>query len=158
MKKIITTLVFFGLCVMVSAQDFSNNFLEANKDKQADFTIVNVTPSMLKMIVDQMGSEADAEMKTFIQNIKGFRMVTAANNSKNHYNSAKSSLSGQYEELVSVDNSAKNVRIYTKDAKNNVASEVIMLMLENTKFTLIDISGKIDLNQLSKLSTIVSKM
>jgi hypothetical protein len=130
--------------------------LEVNKNKQADFSVVNVTSAMLKMIAGNMDS--DPEVKTMIQNIKGIRRITAVNNSKNYYSSAKNSLAGQYEELVSVDNSEKNVRIFIKGAQNNIVSEVVMLMLENNIFTLIDIAGKIDLNQLSKLSTIISDM
>ena len=156
MKKAVLFFLMFGMYfACCQAQDFTVSFLEKNKDKQADFTIVNVTSSMLKMITD--GANADLEMKTLIQNLTGIRIVTATNNSKNYYDSAKNSLAGQYRELVSVDNSAKNVRIFTKGASNNIASEVVMLMLENGKLTLIDIGGKIDLNQLSKLSAIVSK-
>ena len=156
MKKTVILLLMIGTYfVCCCAQDFTGSFLENNKDKQADFTIVNVTSSMLKMITE--GSDVDSEMKTILQNLNGIRIVTATNNGKNHYNSAKNSLTGQYRELVSVDNSEKNVRIFTKDKKNNnTVSEVIMLMLENGKFTLINIGGKIDLNQLSKLSAIVS--
>lgn len=158
MKKIFILSLFLGICAASFTQEFAGSFLETNKDKQADFTVVNITSGMLKMVASESEAGLDQEVKTIIQNIKGIRIISAVNNSKVHYNSAKNSLTKQYEELVSVDNSAKNVRIFTKDAQNNIASEVIMLMLENNKLTLIDIAGKVNLNQLSKLSTIVPGM
>ena len=157
MKKINTLFLLFITCVCVSAQDFCTHFLETYEDDHTDFTIVNITPSMLKMITQMDITVNDAELNSLLLGINGFRIVTSENNSKSYYNSAKNLLlKQQYEELVSVDKSTKNVRIFTKNTKDNVSSEVIMLVLEKGKMTLVDIIGKINLNQLASLSTLMN--
>lgn len=156
MKKTLLLSCLFWIGISVFSQDFAAGFLDANKEKEADFSVVNITSSMLKMLAKENASDED--FLELIQQINGIRIITAETNAKTHYDSAKGLLGKQHEELVSVDKSAKSVRIFTKDNKNNVAAEVVMLMLENGKVTLVDILGKIDLNQLSNLSLLVDKM
>ena len=156
MKKIILLSCFFFIGIATFSQDFAAIFLDANEEHEADFSVVNITSSMLKMVSKE--NVNDEELMSLMQQINGIRIVTAEANARTHYNEAKNLLKKQHEELVTIKKSKRNISIYTKDNKNNVATEVVMIMLENGKITLVDILGKLDLNQLSNLSILVDKI
>ncbi|MCD7974173.1 MAG: DUF4252 domain-containing protein [Candidatus Azobacteroides sp.] len=158
MKKTQLFIFLFSICSYISAQDFTTDFLDNHKERNEDFSVINVTSSMLKMVMEMEMGTVDDEFKSMLQDLKGIRILTTEDNGKEYYDSARDLLVKQHEELVSVDKSAKNVRIFTKNTKNKMTSEVIMLMLENDKMTLVDIIGNINLDKLSELSKIVNRM
>jgi len=147
MKKIGIILIGLMIWGTAGAQEFVSEF-QKKHEKDAEFTIVNITSKMFQLI----GTMADATEESIISNLDGLRMISSKKNIKKYYKEAASDLArAGHEELMTVESENENIRMYTKDKKGVISSLVIVI--ENpTEFTLIGISGKIDLKQLASLS------
>ncbi len=149
MKKIALLLLGFVLASTLSAQDLITNF-QKKHEKDAAFTIVNITPKMFEMI--SMMSD-DNEEVGIIQNLTGLKVLSSTKTPDKYFQDAtKMLLASDHEELMSVIDNGENIHMYIKEKKKGVISSLIIAIAEPTEFTMIGITGDIDLKQISKLS------
>lgn len=147
MKKLLLVLIGLGVWVSVSAQDFVVDF-QKKYEKDAEFTIVNITTKMFQLI----GAMASEDEQSIISDLSGLRVLTTEKDSQKHYRNAVSMIDkSDYEELMSVEESNERVRMFTKE-KNNLISSLVILTEDGGDFTLIGISGNIDLKKIASLS------
>lgn len=149
MKKIALLLLGIFLVNAVSAQDLISNF-QKKHEKDAEFTIVNITPKMFEMI--SMMSE-DNEEVGIIKSLTGLKVISSTKNPDKYFQDAsKMLIASDHEELMSVIDSEDNIQMYIKEKKKGIISSLIITIAEPTEFTMIGITGDIDLKQISKLS------
>lgn len=150
MKKIALLLLGFVLVGTLSAQDLISNF-QKKHEKEAEFSIVNITPKMFEMI--SMMSDDNDDEAGFIKNLTGLKLISSKKTPDKYFQDAtKMLLASDHEELMSVIDKEDNIHMYVKEKKKGVISSLIIAIAEPAEFTLIGITGDIDLKQISKLS------
>lgn len=148
MKKIALLLLGCVLTCTLSAQDVVSNF-QKKHEKDAAFTIVNITPKMFEMI----SMMSDDEEVGIIQSLTGLKVISSTVTPDKYFQDAtKMLLSSDHEELMSVIDNGENIHMYIKEKKKGIISSLVIAIGEPTEFTMIGITGDIDLKQISKLS------
>lgn len=150
--------MFFSLFVcsaLASAQnDAINRFFATYMDDER-FTVVFVSPKMFN-IVSKISAD-DPEWEKFrevIGGLKGLRVLAAEaiENGNSLYKEALGKVpAAEYEELVTVRDGKENVRIWVKES-GNIINELLLLVGAPDKFTLMSLTGKIDLDKISSLT------
>jgi len=146
MKKTGFLFVLCMLCTFAGAQEIVSDF-QQKYEKDTEFTLINVSAKMFEMIATTM----DVEKDHIIRNLTGFRMISTKDKTQELFKDAlKSVESSKHEELVVIQKKDENMRIYTREEKGVITSLVILIC--NNEFTMIGLTGKIDLKQLVSLS------
>lgn len=149
MKRIILLIVGFMFIGTMSAQDLVADFLK-KFEKETEFSIVNISPKMFELITTMAEDEEDANI---LQKLTGLKVISAEKNAEKYYKEATRMLnSSDHEELMSVIDGQDNVQMFVKEKKKGVISSLIITIQEPAEFTMIGITGEIDLKQLSTIS------
>jgi hypothetical protein len=150
-KPLLTFVIALFLCLQgFSQNDAIGKFFSqyANDDK---FTVVSISPKMFKMMSKIKWDDVDNDTKQVIQQITSLRILTTETNGLQYYKEAIQKLNvAEYEELMTVKSDGANVRFLVKE-KNNLVSELLMLVGGKDEFVLMSITGNIDLDKISKL-------
>jgi hypothetical protein len=160
MNKYKKTLLTFVVAVFLSLQGFAQNdaigkFFSQyeNNDK---FTVVSISPKMFKMVSKIKWDDMGNDLKQTIEQITSLRILTTETNGAQYYKEAIQKLNvSEYEELMTVKDENSNVRFLAKE-KNNIISELLMLVGGKDSFVLMSITGSIDLDKISKLGGTLS--
>lgn len=159
MKK--SLLIAFALIFSVSlfANDFVSLFLDRYAEDKRPVSNVNIGKTMLNKMSENTDDE---DLKNTFKELNSIRIVTTENkkDSKYYFKKAnelvKESFS-DYEEVVSVNERKSKIHILMKKL-NDVTQELILIALdEDSKLTIITVSGKINFDSISKLSDILKK-
>jgi hypothetical protein len=159
MNKYKKSIILFAAFFFVSLQAFSQNspvdeFFNkyANDDR---FTLVSVGPQMMSL-VGNMHLDLDSSISSNIRSIKSVRILTAdkstttAEHQQFFLEAINKMNTAHYEELMSVRDKDDNVKCFA--VKNNdKIGEIILITRDADSFSLIDITGDIDLNSLAQL-------
>lgn len=147
MKKLLIAMVGLLLCVSVNAQQLVADF-QKKYEKNANFSVVNITAKMFQLI----GSMGTDEEQSVIKDLDGLRVITTEKNAKKHYKNALSMVqAADYEELMNTEEENERMVIYMKE-EEEIISSLIILTENMQEFSMIGISGNIDLKKLASLS------
>lgn len=136
----------------MSAQDLVADFLK-KFEKETEFSIVNISPKMFELISAMAEDEDNEEEVSILKKLTGLKVISAEKNAEKYYKEASRMLvSSDHEELMSVVDGTDNVQMFIKEKKKGVISSLIITIQEPTEFTMIGITGEIDLKQLSTIS------
>lgn len=148
MKKILLLLIGLSVWTFANAQDFVVDF-QKKYEKDAEFSIVNITSKMFQLI----GAMASEEEQSIISDLSGLRVLTTERDALRHYKNAITMIEKtNYEELISVEEGKEKVRMFTQE-KDRMISSLLILTKDENEFTLIGISGNIDLKKIASLSS-----
>ncbi len=159
MKKSIFLLPLFFLAAQISAfaqgdaiTRFFNQYAEEER-----FTVVYVAPKLFSMVSKIETDDEDwNNVREIVKDLTGLRVLTCDSISDGLvlYKSALSKVPvAEYAELLTVRDGDENVRIWTKDTSNgSIIEELLLLVGSNDQFTLLSITGKINLDKISQLS------
>jgi hypothetical protein len=151
MKKLLLSIGICFVSVTLSAQEIVNVFLNKH-GKDESLEIVNIGKKMLDLM--QSDSLAGPELREAIAGVETIRMITSKDESlrDDYYHSAYGLLSKdkEYTELVAINNEEEKLIVMVK-ANRGVVSELILL-LNRPDFSLISLSGHIDLEMLANYS------
>ncbi|NDW13737.1 DUF4252 domain-containing protein [Bacteroides sp. 214] len=148
MKKIGLIVVAMMLWGVASSQEFVNDF-QKDFGKEAGFSVVSISPKMFQLVAS---ISDDTEEVNIIKNLTGLKLLSTEKNCDKLYKEALKRLNASgLEELITVEDSEDNVKIYIKEEGKHISSLVI-LTTDTSDFTLIEIIGKIDLKEIASLS------
>lgn len=157
MKK----LCFLTLCCLVTMtvraqQDPLEKFFRKYEPDTA-FTIISISPKMFNLFSKvnlQTGDDQAQEILGVAKNLTGLHIITRENapNSMQLFREAAGSLSGNYDELMSVRDHGMNVRFLISQDDRGVIHHLIMLVGGGPEFFALSLSGNIDLNQISRIA------
>lgn len=149
MKKYIVLFIALFAGMTVTAQDIISDFQKKSGNTD-NFTLVNISSKMFQL----MASAADEDTQQLIKNLTSLKILTTEKDMAKNYAAALGMLTNQgntYEELISVQDKDKHVKMFTREA-NGVIRELVILVKRETDFVLMGFTGKIDLKQIAKLS------
>jgi hypothetical protein len=155
MKKagiLLTILLSSSLAIFAQTDAMTTLFSAYAND--ARFVKVNVSSKMFELFSNVEGDTPEEQefLKT-VQNLTGLKVLTMENNSqaKELYRQSLKKVLSPYEQLMSIEDKSEQITFFIKE-KNGVISELLMLSGGESSFVILSLSGKIDLQQVKKLS------
>lgn len=143
---------FLWITLSVSAQDIIKSFVDKH-DKDDNLQVVTIGKKMIQTL-DSLTSD-NPKLKEAIKGLETIRIVSSKDSDadREYYNSARDLLSKNKDlkELFSMDEKDKELIVMIREAKDSV-KELILLSEQPDEFSLISISGTIDLDVLLKYS------
>lgn len=154
MKKIIFIATLFLFTNFAFAGDFINQFIQKCVEEGMPVNNVNIGKSML----DKMASSTDdEELKNIFHDLSSIRIITTENKKDSRiYFKKATELAAQefsdYQEVVSVNERKTKITILQKQLNEKTQELIFIGLDEDSKLTIITVSGKIDFKSISKLS------
>ncbi len=154
MKKYLLILLTVFLSTSVFANDFVNKFLQECVEKERPVSNVNIGKAMLNKMAS---STNDEELKSTFKDLKSIRIITTENkkDSKYYFDKAKDMLAAEftdYKEVVSVNERKSKINILLKKIDEKTQDLILVALDEDSKLTIITVSGEINFDSISKLS------
>lgn len=152
MKSVLLTCCMAWLSVLVSAQDFATRFLTEHK-ADSNLTCVTISPKMMEEIM-RSDAEKNDEVLDIISNLKSMQMLTAKVDGQKYYDEALQVVeknSGRFEPFLSFKDKAGNCQIMIRKKKDTII-ELVMLMHEKNHFAVINFTGSMSAEFISKLA------
>ena len=142
---------------LMAQEDAISKYFSKYVDER--FTVVYISGKMFEMInkmeLDLDDEEAEAILAV-CKDLKGLRILTTEENGSQFYKEALSIINkNQYETLMTVrEGKTENVQFLAKTGQGGNSLDELLLLVggENEDFVLLSFIGKIDLNQVGKLS------
>lgn len=158
MRKIFLLLFTLFLATSIFANDFITRFLKECVETERPVSNVNIGKAMLNKMAS---NTSDEELKTIFCELNSIRIITTENkaDSKYYFEKAKEMASSEftdYGEVVSVNEQRSKINILMKKTDENT-QDLILMALDDSKLTIITVSGNIDFNSISKLSDSLRK-
>jgi len=158
MKKTVTLILILLLTAStLMAGDFVSRFMGLIADENKPLNNVNIGKKMLDKMSDEI---EDKDLAKMFHNLNSIRIITCDNiqDSRFYYNKANDFLKenySDYDEIVSVNDQKNKINTVLKKENNN--TDIILISLdEEGKLSIINVSGKIDLDSFSKLSNTIN--
>lgn len=152
MKKITFTLVL-ALLLAINAQaqsDVIKKYFEKYADDES-FTVVHISSKLFGLFA-KVDPDMDPGVSQVMKDLRGLRiLVREADGLKYYKEAAKVIDFDTYDELMTVRTDGENVRFYIKEADGQV-DELLLLVGAPDNFVLMSFVGKIDLENISKLT------
>jgi hypothetical protein len=154
MKKVVTLMLIALLPMLAMAQNSAIDKVFKKYGDRDGFTVVNISRGLLKMVAKV---DDDRESQDFLSRIHEIKILaTEENNDINIYDEVLSDLNKKdYEELMTVKSSGEEVLMLAKK-DGDIVEELIILVGGKKDNALVYISGKMNMKDLSKLSSSVN--
>lgn len=149
-------LIFFTLflATSVSANDFISRFLKECVETERPVNNVNIGKAMLNKMAS---NTSDEELKNTFRDLSSIRIITTEDkkDSKFYFEKAKEFAAEEftdYTEVVSVNERKSKVNILLKKIDEKTQNLILIALDDDSKLTIITVSGNIDFKSISKLS------
>lgn len=152
MRAFLTCCTWMYFACVASAQDFSELFLKAYENDSI-FGQVTVSPKMMEEVL-QSDAQINDDMVEVISELKSLRMLMADSAGEEHFSQTLNVIKKnrkRYQYLTSQEETNDSCRILVRK-KNNQIVELVMVMLKNEGFMLVDITGIIKPESISTLT------
>lgn len=155
MKRSFLIVVTLFLATSVFANDFITKFLKDCIEMERPVSNVNIGNAMLNKMAS---NTSDEELKTTFRELNSIRIITTENkdDSKYYFEKAKEMAFNEftdYKEVVSVDERKSKINILMKKIDEKTQDLILIALDDDSKLTIITVSGNIDFNSISKLSS-----
>lgn len=143
--------------MLISSASFAQNdaidkFFEDYQDNEL-FTMVYVSPKMFGMISKVAGDEFDGEIADVVKDIKGLKILTTKDTSKDYYKEANRRIDTKgYEVLLTARDKGQKVRFLTKTSGDIVKELLLLVGGGEQEFVLMSFVGNLDLAKIAKLA------
>lgn len=159
MRSIFLVLFTLFLATSAFANDFITRFLKECVETERPVSNVNIGETMLNKMAS---NTSDEELKTTFRDLNSIRIITTENkaDSKYYFEKAKEMAANEftdYKEVVSVNERGSKIHILMKKTDEKTQDIILMALDDDSKLTIITVSGNIDFNSISKLSDSLRK-
>jgi hypothetical protein len=156
MKKLLILLPLLLLAAQgaTAQNDALSRFFDKYMEDER-FTVVYISPKLFQMVskIEANDPEWNA-VRDVVADLRSLRILTAEDSLTDGvalYQEAMSRIPAkEFEELLTVRDGKENVRIMIKEA-NNIIDELLLLVGSPDEFVMLNFTGKIDLDKISKL-------
>lgn len=152
MKKWMFTLAL-ALLMAAGAQaqsDAIKKYFDRYADDEA-FTVVHISSKLFELFA-KVDPDMDPGVSQVMKDLRGLRILVRESDGMKYYNEVAKMLDfDAYEELMTVRSDSENVRFYIKEGGSHV-EELLLLVGAPDNFVLMSFVGKIDLENISKLT------
>jgi len=155
MKKVITLLLVALFPLLALAQNSAIDKVFKKYGDRDGFTVVTISRGLLKMVANM---DDDRESRDFLSRVNQIKILAVEDHSTdiNLYDEVLSNLDkSDYEELMTAKSKGEEVLILAKK-DGDIIEELIILVGGSNDNALVYISGKMNMKDLSKLSSSVN--
>lgn len=154
MKNFVLNLIFmFAVLSPAISQTGSLDTYFSKYQDDETFTVVNISSSMFAAIAGLESDSIDPEAKAILDNITGMKILTKQSNGETYFNEVLNLIKSKgLEEMMSIKEKGANMRIYGKSDGTKYLKEVVLLRGDKDNFVLMQVQGKLSIEQLSQLS------
>lgn len=154
MRKMILLCFILTLSASLFANDFVTQFMERYAEENRPLNNVNIGKTMLEKMAENTG---DKELGKTFRELNSISIVSSENKRDSRFYFKKANemikeLYGDYEEVVSVNEKESKISVWMKQGDEETSDLILLSLEENSKFTLITVSGIIDFQNMAKLS------
>lgn len=154
MRKIFLVLFTLFLATSTFANDFITKFLKECVEAERPVSNVNIGKAMLNKMAS---NTSDEELKTTFHELNSIRIITTENktDSKLYFEKARELAFSEFtdfKEVVSVNERRSKINILMKKTDEKTQDLILIALDDDSKLTIITVSGNIDFNSISKLS------
>ncbi|HHV85505.1 MAG TPA: DUF4252 domain-containing protein [Petrimonas sp.] len=155
MKRTFLVLFILFSATSIFANDFITKFLKECVETERPVSNVNIGKAMLNKMAS---NTSDEELKTTFRELNSIRIITTENkaDSKYYFEKAKEmafSEFTEYKEVVSVNERRSKINILMKKIDEKTQDLILIALDDDSKLTIITVSGNIDFNSISKISS-----
>lgn len=158
MKRVLLTFWIILLSVtMVAAQDFTSLFLEECVADTA-FSRVTISPKMMEEIL-KSDTEKDEDILEIISSLKSMQVLSVDADGGTYYQKALQVAQDnpkRFEPYLSYEDENENCQIIVRKRGGSIV-ELIMLVTEESRFAIINFTGKIKPEFISTLTNSITR-
>ena len=152
MKNLLMIALSFAFSIQLAAQNpVINNFVDKYQHLE-NVTHVNLTGDLVNLISKVKDENGD---RKFVSTLDAIRVISIEDISAVSTNDISSLIQGiqanDYEELVRVRDGKDLVQIYLQEDKDQVITDLIIMVQEPEEFTLVSLSGQLYYDDLRKI-------
>lgn len=152
MKRVLLTCWIFLLPLLLPAQDFTSIFLDENK---ADTTLsrVTISPKMMEEIL-KSDTGKNEDILEIISSLRSMQVLSSDANGESYFLKAQKVVedhSKRFEPYLSYEDENENCQIVVRKRGGSIV-ELIMLVVEEDRFAIINFTGKIKPEFISTLT------
>lgn len=156
MKKTITLLLIAWLPLLALAQNSAVDKVFRKYENREGFTVVTISKGLLKMVANMDDDRESQDFLSRIHSIKILALEDTHTQDINLYDEVLTELDKKdYEELMTAKSNGEEVLILAKK-DGDLLEELIILVGGKDDNALVYISGKMNMKDLSKLSSSVN--
>lgn len=152
MRRALLTYWVFMLPMLLSAQDFTSLFLDET-DADSTLTRVTISPKMMEEILN-CDTEKDEDILEIISSLKSMQILSSDAGGSGYFEKALKVVednSERFEPYLSYTDEDENFQIVVRKRRGTII-ELIMLMVEDDRFAIINFTGKIKPEFISTLT------
>ena len=143
-------LIFVSIQLSVAQSSAVQKFFERYED-DPEFSVVEISPKMFELM-SRLNVEEDEELEDLVQTVTGLKILIKEGNGIELYDQAFSELSQvKFEELLKVRDKDENIRFMVNEGSKDIINELILLVGGDSSFVMLDLTGNIKLNSISKI-------
>lgn len=149
MKSYLLSILLLFTISLVSAQNAVDTLFETYGEDPA-YKMVNVSPTMFKLIAKKDEKDMDADLKKLIDDLTSMRILSKEDGGEEFFASTVERLSSSLEPLITVNEGGEDVKMFIHEGDEHV-EELVMIAHNQDQFVLIDLLGTIDLKTIGRL-------
>ncbi|HCC85417.1 MAG TPA: hypothetical protein DEQ06_02275 [Porphyromonadaceae bacterium] len=153
-KKTVLIAWLIALPALLSASDVVTLFMERYAEDNRPLNNVNIGKAMLERMAE---NTTDEELKKTFGMLNSIRIISSDSkrDSRHYFRKAEELISesySDYQEMVSVNEENRRISVWLKEMSESEQDLILLSLDEEGKFTLINVTGQIDFEALSRLS------
>jgi len=154
MKKTVLIAWLIALPALLSASDVVALFMERYAEDNRPLNNVNIGKAMLERMAEET---TDEELKKTFSMLNSIRIISSDSkrDSRHYFRKAEELISesySDYQEVVSVNEENRRISVWLKEMSESEQDMILLSLDEEGKFTLINVTGQIDFDSISRLS------
>ncbi|MDK2852862.1 MAG: hypothetical protein PWQ38_1127 [Proteiniphilum sp.] len=154
MKKTVLIAWLIALPALLSASDVVALFMERYAEDNRPLNNVNIGKAMLERMAEET---TDEELKKTFSMLNSIRIISSDSkrDSRHYFRKAEELISesySDYQEVVSVNEENRRISVWLKEMSESEQDLILLSLDEEGKFTLINVTGQIDFDSISRLS------
>ncbi len=155
MRIVIMILLVLAGFVKLNAQDFVSRFLDEHLP-DSNLTCITISPKMMREIVRNDSGKSE-ELLEMIADLKSMQLLQSQVDGQRYYEAAIELIdknNSRFEAFPAQAQPTVNSRMVVCRKRNEII-ELVMLMNENEQFTVINFTGRMDEEFITKLAAIL---
>lgn len=154
MKKTVLIAWLIALPALLSASDVVALFMERYAEDNRPLNNVNIGKAMLERMAEET---TDEELKKTFSMLNSIRIISSDSkrDSRHYFRKAEELISesySDYQEVVSVNEENRRISVWLKEMSESEQDLILLSLDEEGKFTLLNVTGQIDFDSISRLS------
>ncbi len=153
MKKIFIFLLLFAFKFSFGQDNAIDKYFKYFQQKNS-LDMTSVSSKMFTVFLQSKEGKEKEELAVILKKLTGLKVLSkeSPKNGMDLYNMACPLMPSDYETILTLKETDRNAKFYTKEDKGGKITELVMIAFQWGRFLVVTITGDINLNDILKLS------